>query len=132
EIVELRPPIESRGDARYVRDQHDRVAWPAAGRLERNVAPAGPPHRRDDLQHRSAATIAAIERCAGAAVTQVSECRRMRASEIAHVDIVADTGAVGSGIVGAVDLQLRALAECYLARDFDQMRRLRGGLTGAP
>ena len=62
---------------------------------------------------------------------QPFERRDMRVSEVADMDIVADAGAVGRGIVGAVDGDL-ALADRRFARDLDEVRRAlrRSGLFG--
>ena len=87
--------------------------------------------RFDHLEHRSAVAVAAVERRAGPAAPQIGERRRMRAREIADVDVVADAGAVRRRIVGAVDVDLGPLAERRFAGDLDQMRRRRRRLAGA-
>ena len=93
--------------------------------------PACAPHRVDHLEHRRAATVAAVERRAGAAAAQIGERRRMRAREIADMDVVADAGAVRRRIVGAEDVDLGPLAERRFAGDLDQMGRGRRRLPGA-
>ena len=123
EIVELRPPVERRVDARHIGDQRGRITGAAAGNLDGKFAPAGAAHRLDHLEYRMAVAVAAVERGARAAAAQMRERRKMRAREIADVDVVADAGSVGCRIVGAEDVELRAAAERGLAGDLDQMRR---------
>src|SRR5450759_3835429 len=57
--------------------------------------------------------------------------RRMRAREIADMDVVADAGAVRRRIVGAEHVDLGPLAERRFAGDLDQMGRCRARLPGA-
>src|SRR6185503_14975638 len=73
EVVELRPPVERRLDAGDVGDQRGRIAGPAAGALDREIAADRAPHRVDHLEHRGAAAVAAIEGRASA-----PECARTR------------------------------------------------------
>ena len=55
----------------------------------------------------------------------------MRAHEVADVDVVADAGAVGRRVIGAVDVDLRPQPERGLDRDLDQVRRVARRLAGA-
>ncbi len=48
---------------------------------------------------------------------------RRFASEVFDVDVIADTGAVGRGVVVAVDCHLLSQPERGLAGDADQVRR---------
>src|SRR4029077_16122795 len=92
----------------------------------------GAPDGLDDLQHRKAAPVAAVEGVAGAAGREVGEGGAVRARQIAHLDIVANTGAVGRRVVGAKDVEVAALAERGLAGDLDEVRCARRRLSRAP
>ena len=55
----------------------------------------------------------------------------MRSGKVADVDIVADAGAVGRLVIGAVDRDMVALADRRLGRDLDQVGRALADLPGA-
>src|SRR5258706_225869 len=57
-----------------------------------------------------------------AALTQRIEDQNVRAGEVADVNVIADAGAVGRGIVCAEDGNVLALSERYLQRERNQVR----------
>ena len=61
-----------------------------------------------DFEHRKAVAVAAIQRLGLSARAQVAKRIRMRADKIAHVNVVADTRAVGRRIVGTKNFDLGA------------------------
>src|SRR6516162_1567578 len=74
--------------------------------------------RLDRFQHGIAAAVAAIQRHGGSAVAQVGQRCAMGLCEIADVDEIADAASVGCRIVGAVNVDLIALAGCGFHRNF--------------
>ncbi len=83
--------------------------------------------------HGIAVTVAAIECDRGATGTQVVHRPQVGICEVFDVDVVADTCAVGRGIVGPEDRYARAGADRCLAGDFHE--QCRGGVGvahGAP
>src|SRR3569623_2039149 len=126
EVLELRLPVEARMDALDIGDQRRRIAVAARRDVDLEVDAADALDRRAPLAHRGAAAIAAVEGRADAARTQMRERGRMRGDEVADMDVVALAGAVGRRILGAVDVELGALAERGFARDLDEVRRAVG------
>jgi hypothetical protein len=63
---------------------------------------------------------------------QPLEREQMGGGKVGDVDIVANAGAVGRVIVGAVDFDMAALAGRRLDRDLDQMGGAGGRLAGPP
>jgi hypothetical protein len=62
----------------------------------------------------------------------MTERIEMGADEIADMDIVADAGAIGRGIVGAEHFEIGPLAERRLHRNLDEVGRVRGRLPAPP
>lgn len=85
--------------------QRPQRAWvdrrPAANALDRS----------DELKHRRPSTGAQVKRIAGAAVQQVLERSNVGAGQVSDMDVVADRGAIRRGVVRAVKIERRALAE---------------------
>ena len=122
-----RPPGQGGEDPAHCRRpgpaDRRRGAAPAA----RSIRPVGDPvDAVEHLEHREAAAIAAIHDVAllGRG-DQPLERVDMGGGEVADMDIVAHAGAVGRVVVGAVDVDMAALAGRRLDRDLDQMGRAR-------
>ncbi len=111
EILVLWAPIQRRADAVDIGYQRRRIAGATFGDLHRKIAAVDTAHRVDDLQHRAATAVTAIERRAVTAAAQMRERRRMCARHVADVDVVADAGSVRRRVVGAEHAELGALAE---------------------
>ena len=77
-----------------------------AGKLDLEILAGHALDGIDHFEHGEAAPIAAIERDGSAARAQIHKRIPMRAHEIPHVDIVADAGAVGGGIISPEHLDL--------------------------
>src|SRR4029077_6719210 len=120
--------------ANFLRPGHDlgRIAEAAGAEADVERPARGAADALDDLQHGKAAPVAAVEGVAGAAGREVGEGGAVRARQIAHLDIVANTGAVGRRVVGAKDVEVAALAERGLAGDLDEVRCARRRLSRAP
>ena len=108
-----------------------RIAGPASGISTLKSTPETRFTVSMTSQHRIAVPVAAVERRVGAAAPQIARAQRVRARQIADMDVVADAGAVRRRIVGAEHVHLVAPAECGLDRDLDQMRRALRRLAGA-
>ncbi|MNT62001.1 hypothetical protein D3C72_1996850 [compost metagenome] len=52
----------------------------------------------------------------------MSERAHVGFDEVGHVDVVAHPGAIGRGVVRAVDIDLRPFAERRFAGDLEQVR----------
>ena len=131
EVVKLRSPVQHLTDAVCGGDRHHDVAGAAVGKVHREIAADGMANRVQHFADRIAAAVAAIQRRADVAAAQIIQRRKMRAREIADMDEIADAGAVGRGVIGAVDIDPRAAAEGCLDRDLDEMRGARRRQPGA-
>src|SRR4051812_38946996 len=130
-VVMHRLPAQYRAGA--VRGGNDlrRIARTARAELDTEINAGNFLDGIDDFAHRIAAAITAIGGDRGTAAAQVTQCVQMRAHQVAHMDVVAHTGAVLRRVVGAEDVHLLAPAERGFDRNLDQMRRAPGGLASA-
>ncbi len=53
--------------------------------------------------------------------SELGKHRDVRPAQVVHMDIIAQTRAVGGGVVGAEELQVRPLADRHVDRDRDQV-----------
>ena len=74
--------------------------------------------------HRIAGAVAEVvdERFGlGGLVEQAAEAEHMGFGQIAHMDVIADAGAIGGGVVVAEDLQVGAAARHHIKHERDQV-----------
>src|SRR6202163_2255461 len=131
EIVEPWAPEELGPDAAGAR--HQRSGIPGSARLleNRQSLSRHPFDALQNLPHAVAVAVADVESGGGAPAAQVAQGIHVSRRQVLDVDVVAHAGAVGGGIVGAEDRDVRSLAESGFAGDLDQQRRVRGGLADA-
>ena len=84
-------------------DEHRRIPRPAGLQLGGDLPAGDFPGGVDDLFHGVTVAAAQIEHAAFAALVQMFQGQQMGFRQIPDVDIVPDAGAVGGGIVVAVD-----------------------------
>ena len=82
-------------------------------------------------KHGIAAAVAAIERRACPASSQIVEREHVGMREIRDVDIVPQAGSVGRRVIRSEDVEMAAFAESRLRRHLDQVRRPLAGLPAA-
>ncbi|CAB4594766.1 unannotated protein [freshwater metagenome] len=130
-------PAEHGLDAGGVGVGADRVARTATDDLVRHGATGDPLGRTDHVEDAAADAGADVERHRLAARREVVQRAHVCVGEVLDVDVVADAGAVGGGVVVAEHLDGRPLAERRLHHERDQVERLRpvladhGVLAGA-
>src|SRR5690606_25633609 len=117
--VELRRPAERLADPSGTGDERGRIAGPARRMVDRKIDAGDALDRLDDLEHRIAAPVAAVEHRALTPGSEVIEGEDMRPRQITDVDVVAQAGAIRRRIIRAEDVEMRALAERRLRRDLD-------------
>ena len=103
-----RLPTERGANTPGIRHQGRRIAFAARRELRRNRLSGNTLHRRDHLLHRVAHARAAIQLDAGSALEQIAQRARVRVRQVRHMDVVADGGAIGSGVIRPEDAQRRA------------------------
>src|SRR4051795_6598324 len=107
DVVEVRVPrvpAEYRVGALRIGDQRRRVARSARGMLLRHGAAADALDGLDHGTDRMALSGAEIERGSGAALEQIRQRANVRLGEVRHMNVIAHSGAVRGGVVGAVDM----------------------------
>jgi hypothetical protein len=111
EVVEFGAPAQHAADAIRCRDRYHDIAFASGAEPNGQRMADGAADRLDDLAHRIAAAIAAVERDAVAALAEITECGDVGAGEIADVDEIANAGAVRRRIVGAENVHAVPAAE---------------------
>src|SRR5512140_2286376 len=110
QVLKARLPAELPRDPLRAGDQHGGVAGAARAEADGDLTPADVAGDVDDLLDAvPAAAAAQVVRAAGVTLDQRLQRDQVRAGEVAHVDVVADAGSVGRGVVGAEDRDLRDL-----------------------
>lgn len=109
----LRRPAQLAANFLAARDEHGGVSGAAREEHVRNLAAGDAAGSFDDFENRVAAAVADVEGIAGKAV-DLLESKHMGIGDVEDVDVVADAGAVGRGIVGAKDLDVRLAAEGHV------------------
>ncbi len=133
EIGKFRRPWQRRRKTGGIGDQRRRIARAARLHHPLDLSAARPVHRIEHIEHRESAPIAAIHRQRAPRLCDHRlERQDMRRCQIADMDIVAHSGAVGGVVIAAIDRDPLASAQRRLAGDLDQMRRARSGLSCAP
>src|ERR1700732_972157 len=102
EIGKLRPPIELAFDFLRASDQHARIAGTARRLLGGNRMLGHPADGFDDFANAEAAAVSEIVDQL-LLIAKGVEHQQVCASEIAHMNIVADAAPVGSGVISAVN-----------------------------
>ena len=97
------------------------LAISATSRTDRQCLAGDPLHGLQHLQYGTALAAAQIEGARLAAVAQMLQRQHVRPAQIQDMHIVADAGAVRRVVIAAVHHHLRALAECRVQRQRDQM-----------
>ena len=117
-VVRLPPQLGAEDVARS--DEDRRVARPAPDDLRRDGMSRNVAASLDHLHHREAEAVPQI--VAPTALIQRVQRQDVRLRQVADVDVVADAGAIGGGVVIAEDLDAFALAQGHLQRQRDEMR----------
>src|SRR2546430_5295205 len=91
-------------------DQDSRITGTARTQFARDFAAGDALRRIDDFPDGEAAAVADIEGFAGNAVDFL-ESADMGIGNIEHVDVIADAGSVGSGIIRADDIDMGQRSE---------------------
>ena len=107
-------------------DQHRGIPGAAVDVARRDRVPGDAPAAVDHLAHAEPGAVAQVDDPV-ASRFGVLQRQRVRVGEVAHVDVVADAGAVRGGPVVAVHQDLLAPAGRHLQHQRDQM-----GLDGVP
>src|ERR1035438_4785244 len=98
--------------------QSGRVAGPARLLDRRNRLADYLLAGADDFPHRIAVAVAEVVETAPAR----GEAEEMRLRQVEDVDVIADAGAIGRGIIRAVNFAVRLLSEGHLEHVRDEMR----------
>lgn len=120
----LRLPVQLLvGQARVGR-QVEHVTLPPLDDIVGQVATHDLAERLDHLEHRGATAGAQVPRLdAGLVLAQVVESDQMALGEVAHVNVVADGGAITGGVIVAEDEEFLALAGGDLSQQREQVVR---------
>jgi hypothetical protein len=86
---------------RFANPIRPRPTWPPVGEPDLEVDAGHALDHLDHLKHREVATVSPIEGRRSTAAAQTKQRVRMRADEVADVDVVADAGSVRREIVSA-------------------------------
>ena len=119
EIARL--PSELLARTRRVGHQLGRIAWPARARLDGDRLAAGLAAGLDHFANAVAPPDAQVE-LQPMSRLQSFQGQQMGAGQIVDVDVVANAGAVGRGIILAEDLDLLPLPQGHLQHQRNQMR----------
>ncbi|MPL60931.1 hypothetical protein SDC9_06496 [bioreactor metagenome] len=122
ELGALRGPAQRADRLGRARDQHRGIARPPLALEDRHLAVCHRPRLRDHLAHREALAGAEAEHLGGVAGLEPFQPEHMRVDQVRDVDIIADAGAVGGGIVRAEDGQRRAPPVDRVEHQRDQVR----------
>jgi hypothetical protein len=106
--------IGSRNDLRW-------IAGAARCDLDLEVDTRDALDHLNHLTHRETMAIAAIKGHRGATRAQIAQRVRMRADEVADVDVIANAGTVRRRIISPIDFELRSKREGCLDGDLDQV-----------
>ena len=109
-------PAENLASLAVVGHEDRRVAFAAARHLDGQGAAGGALDAGDQFLDADAMAGAEVEAVARPAGQQAAQGRDVSVSEIQHVDVVANGGAVAGVVVVAEDREVRALAEGHLDR----------------
>src|SRR5258708_40320485 len=104
-------PRQDAPDHLRIRDDGRRVARPSGADGHREVDARNPLDRVDNFSNRITASVTTIQRCAGAAATQIIERIDVSIPQIADVNVIADTCPVWRRIVRAEYLHAAANAD---------------------
>lgn len=115
----------------HVGDNLGRIAGPTLLRCHRQWPTDDFLNRRHHVADREASAVPAVKDQALAALVKIVQSSYMGFGQVTDMNEVADTCAVGRGVVGAIDRQPVTPAQRSLARDLDQMPALRTGEAGA-
>ena len=121
EGIILRFPAEFASDLVAISDKYGQVARSAGGGEGRDRVPGDFARRFDDLEHGIAAAAAEVVDAA-APVGKCLERQDMRPRQIKDMHVVADAGAIGCVVIGAVDFDRVTLPQGDLQDERDQMR----------
>ena len=118
----FRLPAEDGANAIRSGNDCHRIAFTPCGIFDRQRRAIYPLDRRDDVEHRIARAITAVEDAAFAPFAQMCKPIDMRRNQVADVNIVAQARAVRRVVIGTENLKMAFLAERCLAGGLDQMR----------
>src|SRR6516225_5436793 len=98
-----------------VRDNTIEITRPTGAKHVRDRSSGSLTYHVQDLEHRVSEAVAAIEHMVEAGPSkQFLQGQDMRPSQVAHMDIVPDTGSVRGSEIVTVNCQFRSLAEHQL------------------
>ena len=117
-----RPPAKLMARARGIGNQTRRITGPPRADLHGKLTAGDFPDIGDQLPDRPATPGTKIERATLRAVEQRPHRFDVSIREIAYVDVVTDTGAVGGGIIVAENREARAFSRRCIEQERNDMR----------
>ena len=108
EICVTRRPAEFRFDGRRVGDESRGVASASRFVLHREIDTRHLLRRLDHFEHRESIAVAEVIGLAARTIAQLLEREPMCFAQIAHMHVIANAGAIGLIVVGAIHRQTRA------------------------
>ena len=121
EVGVLRLPAQHAFGAFAVGDEARGVAGAARAFLHFDVLAGDAARGVDDLLHREAVAVAQVEGVAAAAGGECVQRQEVGLAQVHDVDVVADAGAVGGGVVAAEDGDVGAAPGCGLQHQGDEV-----------
>src|SRR5713226_9293915 len=103
-------------------DQNGRVARAPRSEFARDFAAGDALGRINHLQDGEAAAVADVEGFAGNTVNLL-ECADVRIRDVEHMDVIANTSSIGSGIVRAENIDVGQMAAGRVENPGEEMSR---------
>src|ERR1700683_5068736 len=122
EIVVARFPAKRGSRPLRIRDYACGITFAARRVLDFEIDARYALNGLDYFEHGKAMAVSAVKRLRGTAGAQLTKRIAMRTRQIAHVDVIANAGAVRRRIIEAENFELRTQSKRGLDRDLYQMR----------
>src|SRR6187455_1856398 len=118
--VKLGNPVKLSGNLVGIGDEHRRIARPPRRNSNRDIRSGyvldGADHFKDGVS-----PVGASKVIRDTTVAQIAEYLHMRASDVGHMNEVADAGPIDGGVIVSVKLEIGAFLRCNLQQNRNQM-----------